>query len=477
MAPSWCTDTFLLPAAAEPLPPLPWFLRSGRGRLGTLLLTRFAEESLHRQAERANVLRARMLVENNPKVSRAFLADPEGNLGRDEPPDPAVLGRNFEHRGWYRGLREGGQTYVSEIDQRAAAGQAEEVAVAASVRRPRQEIVGCLVVQMTLETLESWCAQLPFFENGEIVLIAQHGRKVQVSGEQGTGGKALIQSASVPGIGWTVIVRQPWEMVMRPARLLRNMVIASSTLLFATLLGVAVVGLTQIQRCSRATVTAAQALRSAYDRLEAANGELETFSYSVSHNLRALLRHLDGYVKLLEKNAASRLVENNRRYLKIIARWAQQMGQLIDDLPTFSRASCAELRAMEVWGEWRIAPLPTARGDANPLRQVWVHLLGNAVRYMRSRATAVIEVGAEEKPEETVYFVRDNGAGFDPQYAQKLYGVFQRLHNAGEFEGAGIGLALTRRIVARHSGRAWAERKVGESATLCFSLPRQEGTS
>jgi light-regulated signal transduction histidine kinase (bacteriophytochrome) len=227
-------------------------------------------------------------------------------------------------------------------------------------------------------------------------------------------------------------------------------------------------------------------------RLETVNTELEAFSYSVSHDLRAPLRHIDGFASLLSKHASEKFDETGLRYLGVISDAARRMGRLIDDLLTFSRMSRTQLDAAEVDQdqliadairepgldrpgiEWRIAPLPRARADAAMLRQVWLNLLSNAVKYSARTEHPRIEVGSLPDPDTPgghVFFVRDNGVGFDMKYAAKLFGVFQRLHSEAEFEGTGIGLANVRRIVARHGGRTWAESTIGSGATFFFSLP------
>jgi hypothetical protein len=233
-------------------------------------------------------------------------------------------------------------------------------------------------------------------------------------------------------------------------------------------------------------------IRARTAELESANQELEAFSYSVSHDLRAPLRHIIGFMDLLENADGATYSAEQRSYLDRIKNSARNMGQLIDDLLAFSRTGRTELhRAQvnlgdlleavlhdlqpEIVGrniEWKKAELPSIQGDPSLLRQVFSNLLLNAIKYTRPREVAKIEIGYKNEPEEIVIFVRDNGVGFDMQFAEKLFGVFQRLHQKDQFEGTGIGLANVRRIIARHGGRTWAEGKVDEGASFYFSLPR-----
>ncbi|MBB6097723.1 PAS domain S-box-containing protein [Deinobacterium chartae] len=226
--------------------------------------------------------------------------------------------------------------------------------------------------------------------------------------------------------------------------------------------------------------------------LRAANAELEAFSYSVSHDLRSPLRHITGFADLLRREAADKISPKAERYLGVITDAATRMGLLIDDLLAFSRMGRAELRFVPVNMnalvsevradlerdlegrriEWQVDALPEVFGDAPTLRQVLVNLLGNAFKYTRGRDPARIAVRCRELPDEYVFEVRDNGVGFNMQYQDKLFGVFQRLHRAEEFEGTGIGLATVRRIINRHGGRTWAEGQLGEGATFYFSLPK-----
>jgi PAS domain S-box-containing protein len=233
-------------------------------------------------------------------------------------------------------------------------------------------------------------------------------------------------------------------------------------------------------------------------QLEAANQELEAFSYSVSHDLRAPLRHILGYVDILQSTAGEALDKSSRQYLDTIARAAAQMGHLIDALLEFSRMGRSEMRSeqvslaalvedarRELRGEakgreiqWRVGDLPEVQGDPLMLRQAVVNLLSNAIKYTGTRAKAKIAIGVKSTAKETVFFVRDNGVGFDMDYADKLFGVFQRFHRGNEFEGTGIGLANVRRIIHRHGGRTWAEGKTDKGATFYFAIPkaREEAT-
>jgi signal transduction histidine kinase len=226
--------------------------------------------------------------------------------------------------------------------------------------------------------------------------------------------------------------------------------------------------------------------------LQTANKELEAFAYSVSHDLRAPLRHVVGYAELLQKHAASTLDEKAVRYLKTILEAAKRMGNLIDDLLGFSRIGRAETNkatvnleqlvaqvvaelSQDVSGRdiaWNIGALPVCHGDRAMLRMVFTNLLSNAVKFTRQRSRAEIEIGCRQVGNDRMeIFVRDNGAGFDMRYAAKLFGVFQRLHLPEEFEGTGIGLATVQRIVHRHGGTCRAEGAVDHGATFYFTLP------
>lgn len=228
-------------------------------------------------------------------------------------------------------------------------------------------------------------------------------------------------------------------------------------------------------------------------QLQAANKELEAFSYSVSHDLRAPLRHINGYVDLLIRKFHNSISVKEKHYLDTIADSAHQMGMLIDDLLQFSRTSRQEMIQADLdmnivlhdalnsikkdtQGRnitWDIAVLPHATGDFALIRQVWINLLSNAVKFTRKNLETRIAVGFADNDNEFIFFVHDNGVGFDMQYVHKLFGVFQRLHSSEEFEGNGIGLANVSRIILKHGGRTWAESQLGKGAVFYFSLPKK----
>ncbi|MGD8781773.1 MAG: ATP-binding protein [Ignavibacteria bacterium] len=235
-----------------------------------------------------------------------------------------------------------------------------------------------------------------------------------------------------------------------------------------------------------------KALKKLNNQLQLANKELESFSYSVSHDLRAPLRHATGFVNLLSKHLGEKLDDKGKRYFKTINDAAKKMGELIDDLLSFSRMGRTEMQKKEVdlgvvvnevknllhddfeerEVEWKIDDLPVVIADPNMLRLVFQNLLSNAIKYTSTREKALIEIGKEEKNGKVTIFVKDNGVGFDMKYADKLFGVFQRLHSSDEFEGTGIGLANIRRIINRHGGKTWAHGEPDKGATFYITIPK-----
>jgi signal transduction histidine kinase len=228
--------------------------------------------------------------------------------------------------------------------------------------------------------------------------------------------------------------------------------------------------------------------------LAEANQELEAFSYSVSHDLRAPLRAIEGFARILMEDHAAHLNADARRCIEIIVASTEQMNRLIEDLLAFSRLTragfatqtvdmtelarsvAAELQQTQAYASAlvEIPELPSAHGDSSMLRQVLVNLIGNALKFSRTQAQPRVEMGSVREGGEQVYWVKDNGVGFDEQYVHKLFNVFQRLHRSDQFEGTGVGLAIVKRIILRHGGRTWAEAKLNAGATFYFSLPVTE---
>ncbi len=234
-------------------------------------------------------------------------------------------------------------------------------------------------------------------------------------------------------------------------------------------------------------------LKKESEKLEDANKELEAFAYSVSHDLRVPLRAIDGFSRIIMEDYEDKLDDEGKRLLNIIRDNTKKMGQLIDDILLLSRASRQEMRVspidmeslvMNVFEELKpsienrnvqmeIKSLPSTSGDRTLLYQVLSNLISNSIKFTRSKEKAIIEVGAEKGKDENTYYVKDNGAGFDMRYVNKLFGLFQRLHGSDEFEGTGVGLSIVQRIIRRHGGRVWGEGKVDEGATIYFILPNK----
>ena len=227
-------------------------------------------------------------------------------------------------------------------------------------------------------------------------------------------------------------------------------------------------------------------------KLEDANKELEAFAYSVSHDLRVPLRAIDGFSRIVVEDYEDKLDDEGKRLLNIIRENTKKMGQLIDDILLLSRASRQEMRispidmesfVMNIFEELKpssgdrnvqleLKHLPPTSGDRTLIYQVLSNLISNSIKFTRFKENAIIEVGAEKGKDENIYYIKDNGAGFDMKYANKLFGLFQRLHGTDEFEGTGVGLSIVQRVIRKHGGRVWGEGKVDEGATIYFTLPK-----
>ena len=467
-----------------------------------------------------------------PFIERLLLTDVQGTLMADVPVALDVQGMSFAFREWYQGVRREWRPYVSAAYRRTAAPQINVFAVAAPIRNATGDVAGILMVQVRVESLLEWVKAIDIGPEGFVYVIdskgqvAFHSRKpgqgeivdlsaapivksllrgehgVQIGFDRLEGEDQISAYAPVPGYGWGVITQQPTRASLGlEARddQLRLLLTAYGLILLlcvsAIYFAARIAG--ERRRAEEDRRIKAELERRVAERtaqLEGANKELESFSYSVSHDLRSPLRAIDGFSRMLEEDYGGKLDDEGRRLFKVIRDSSRKMGRLIDDLLEFSRLGRKSLSTgqidmkrlvAEVLEELQVAggqrprlvlgALPPAHGDTTLVKQAWVNLLANAIKFSARREQPVIEVSGREDGAESVYCVKDNGAGFDMRYYDKLFDVFQRLHGDEEFSGSGVGLAIVRRVVTRHGGRVWAEGKVNEGATFYFALPKGGG--
>ncbi|MFL1454915.1 ATP-binding protein [Marinobacter sp. GN3S48] len=460
----------------------------------------------------------RALVASHPDNSRAFIADAGGVLRYDHPVDASVLGQDFSYRNWYLGVSEAQRPYLSLIYQRAALDAPYVVALATPIHSDG-DMLGYLVYQRTVQGLAAWIARYSP-EPGVIRMIDRQGTAAQIradapgdlwadhelvrlalAGGTGTGHgvdpesgeKSLISYGPVEPYGWAVVVSQPWNAIFGTARELGWHIVGFALLALLILGGMGYFWLRTLMQYQRSLEGRNEAVNDYAKKLHAANQELESFTYSVSHDLRSPLRAMDGFSRILAEEYHENLPEKARRYVGLVRQNAVQMGQLVDDLLAFSRLGRHSLRIQPVDpnpivsevleeivtdedrnSEIQHQELEACRADPSLLRQVFSNLISNALKYSRKSERPMITIGCEAQGDEVVYCVRDNGVGFDMAYAHKLFGVFQRLHRAEDFPGTGVGLAIVHRIVERHGGRIWAEARPEQGATFYFTLGRSQ---
>jgi len=473
------------------------------------------------------------IVQSFPSVDRLFVTDLSGVLWSDYPPARESLGRSFADRDWYRGVTNGWAPYVSEVYQRFAEPRFLVVAIAVPLRNPAGALYGILVLQHRLDRLAEWLKRIPMGEGGYVFLVdhtgtvAAHPRlnlkarfyeeyfdvplvKDGLRGWRGSGSyrdpfsgvqmSATIRPVAASHGHWVVVACQPAAKADEPARLLLLQIEGAAGLL--AVMAVAVV--LTLGRISQRNLRLSRQLTIQNDELkslsaslgrqtaelEAANRELEAFSYSVSHDLRAPLRSMDGFSLALLEDYGAKLDAEAKDYLARIRSASQRMSALIDELLDLSRVSrgpmkcesvdlSAQVQALadQLQAEqpgrtvhFSIQPGVRAEGDPRLLAIALENLLRNAWKFTMRRPDPVIEFRTVRQEGKSWYFVRDNGAGFDMAHAGKLFTPFQRLHSTTEYPGTGIGLAIVRRIVGRHGGTVRAEGRVGEGATFFFSL-------
>jgi signal transduction histidine kinase len=464
-----------------------------------------------------------------PFVERLFMADADGVLRADVPELPGVRGLDFSHREWYVGVSRRWDPYVSPMYRRTAAPQLDLFAVAAPIRDARQGVAGILVLQVRLDAFFDWIERIGFDRDETLHIVDQRGRAafqwgpgasgasaepadlsdvavvrkvlrgaggVEIgSGAQGSPDK-VIAYAPVSDYGWGVVVQQPRASALAWKDLqLQRLLIAYGLTFMLGLFGLYLWWRVMRERRFsedewRVKVQLERMVDERTAQLAAANRELESFSYSVSHDLRSPLRAIDGFSRILEEDYGDKLDDEARSLIGVVRENTARMSQLIDDLLAFSRLGrkaldCGPIDmtalAQEVYRElphlenepaFDLTALPTGWGDRALVRQVWENLLSNARKFSSRSPGPRIEVRGREEADGTVYSVRDNGAGFDMKYYDKVFGVFQRLHPESEFPGTGVGLAIVQRVISRHGGHVWGESAPGEGATFHFTLPK-----
>lgn len=468
-------------------------------------------------------------------VDRLFLASPDGTLMADFPQLAGARGQNFADRDWYQGVSREWRPFVSPVYKRATAPRLNVFAVAVPVLKEAGGVAGILVLQVHLTgSFFGWTKDIDIGPGGMAYIVDQKGQVAFHSksrGEeiadfsalpvvrqmrQGKDGvlvafdpadkeETIFAYASAESSGWGVVAQQPARTslgLLTRDQQLKRLLGAYGLLL---LLSVSMVYLAYRMVVQRRLAREDHRIKAELERcvaertaqLEAANRELESFSYSVSHDLRGPLRGMDGFSQMLLEDYGDKLDDAGKDALGRIRAASQRMGNLIDDLLRLSQMTRAELNSTPVdlsaiareiadaidreqpgrSVEWVIEPGLGIRADRALIRVAMQNLLQNAWKFTGRTAKPSIRVGALERDGKTVYFVADNGVGFDMAYADNLFGAFQRLHHAGDFPGSGIGLALVRRIIRRHGGEIWAEAKDGAGATFFFTVKQSENGS
>jgi signal transduction histidine kinase len=497
--------------------------------VGVALATRVRFRELvaaGRWKEAIGILRA--VPEDFPFVDRIELLEPRGTVMADIPASGAT-GRNFAQREWYQGISAGWQPYVSGAYRRTDAPQVDVFAVATPITDKGARVTGILLLELRLDRFFDWVERIESPRGETIFVVDRAGRLVfhpahPARGEsvdfreapgvaRALAGRAGVEVAYNPfdkedviaahtpgGHGWGVVVQQSVRLAFEQKNLLLGLLRVAYAL--AALLSITAVYLAARVAGERERVKEDGLIKARLEervaertaQLEAANRELESFSYSIAHDLRSPLRAIDGFSRILLDEHSGHLPAEAQRQLGVVRSNAQKMGRLIDDLlgfarlarqpvkksvvdmPALVRACLDELseerkgRAVSV----SVAELPSAIADAAMLKQIWLNLISNALKYTRARPDASVQIGFQRAGEEIAYYVSDNGVGFDMEYVDKLFGVFQRLHRAEDYEGTGVGLAIVAQIVQRHGGRVWTHAEPGRGATFYFTLGAQD---
>lgn len=473
------------------------------------------------------------LVQSNPVVERAFITDKDGFLWSDYPKAAESLGRNFSHRDWYAGVSREWHPYVSEVYQRTAEPRILVVAIAVPMII-KDQVIGIMVCQMRLEGITKWLEHVSIGKQGMVFLVGHGGQiaahpkldlqersypeysqidlvQQALAGKKVTGeyldpfGRERMIASAVPvtvqGHNWVAVAQQPVASAYEALYKMKLQIGMAGMILAFVAAAVAVNLWWRDKRTRELNNRLAQSnkeLRDLTVKLENANHELESFSYSVSHDLRAPLRAVDGFSSILQEDFAGQLNDKGRDYIQRIRAANDRMRQLIDDLLQLSRIirtsqkieginlSAMAARIIEAFINmeskrqvtFKIAENMVVFADSHLLHIAMENLIGNAWKYTSKEPHAVIEVGMsyDRNLNSSIYYVKDNGVGFDPRNKNRLFTPFQRLHSEHEFEGTGIGLATVQRVIHRHNGKIWAESSPANGATFFFTLPSPMAT-
>lgn len=462
------------------------------------------------------------VVAHFPAVVRLFASDGEGRLWADSPRKPEVHGVDFSFRDWYQGVMEHQSAYLSHAYRRTAEPRIQVASMAFPVQDHSGEITGVVVFQLNLDDILSWTGNVPLQGGGRLTFMDHHAQSFELNedtgqvvlnrtpsdlpGAPGTitdteGSEVVVRNddelvavyAGVPGWNWIVNISESPDTFFAG----RNQELRTMVFVVALILGLCIVSAGTAFTLLRALARKESELTRANAELLSANRNLRDFTYAVSHDLRAPLRAMSGFSEALVEDQGARLDDQGRHYLERIKTGSHKLGRMIEDLLAVARIPQMELRLQEVdisqlalditeelramepdrRVDIRIHPGMSTMGDSTLLALVLRNLLQNAWKFTRGREQAEIEVGCDQASGEQVYFVRDNGVGFDPEYAHQLFTMFQRLHSEAEFEGTGIGLAATLQAVERHGGRIWAEGREGEGAVFRFTIPNRPAAS
>jgi signal transduction histidine kinase len=499
--------------------------------IGVSLATRVRFRKLVADGQWADAMEIlRDVPRDLPVIDRVFLVSAEGTLMADFPELAGARGQNFVHRDWYKGVSGSWRPYVSPVYMRNAAPQLNVFAVAVPIPKEGGGVAGILVLQVHVDgTFFGWTEKIDTGPEGVAYIVDQNGRAAfrskSLAGGENVSAMALAQLrrglaqvyesmhikvnktrkeetilayAPVESYGWGVVTQQPARassgLVSKDQQLRRLLFGDGLLLLLSVSIGYlvyrAVVQRRQSHEDHRINSELERRVAERTAQLETANKELESFSYSVSHDLRAPLRSLDGFSAVLLEDYGDKLDEEGKDALGRIRAGSQRMGRLIDDMLRLSQVTRGGLTVTQVDlstiardiadaigredsgrpVEWTIEPGLSVRADQALMRIAMQNLLQNAWKFTGRSDRPAIRIGALKRDARTVYFVADNGVGFDMAHADSLFGAFQRLHHAGDFPGTGIGLAIVQRIIRRHGGEIWAEAKEGQGATFFFSV-------